>query len=113
MVVRRIGVLSLGKILGVIYAVLGLLLGGLFAVFSLFGAAMGMAQGQGNAWMGAFFGVGAVVFMPLLYGFFGFLGGIIVSAVYNAASSVMGGIELELSGVPATGAGGARGGRGP
>jgi hypothetical protein len=34
MVVRRVGVLSLGKVLGVLYALLGVIVGALFVIIS-------------------------------------------------------------------------------
>ena len=41
MIVRRVGALSCAKISGAIYALLGSIIGFLFALFSLFGAALG------------------------------------------------------------------------
>lgn len=96
MIVRRIGVLSLAKIMGAMYAGFGLIFGALFALVSLFGAAVGagLAEG-GEAWMGAFFGVGAIVFLPIFYGVLGFVGGIISAAIYNLTAGFVGGLELE------------------
>lgn len=103
MVVRSIGVFSLGKVLAVIYGFFGLVVGGFFALASFFGAALGMAQGEGQAAFGMIFGGGAIIIMPVLYAFCGFLGGIITAALYNGAAALFGGIELELSGGPTGG----------
>ncbi len=98
MMLRRIGVLSLAKIMGCVYGGLGLIFGAILAVLSLFGAAIGSAaSGSGEAWFGAIFGVGAIIFLPLLYGFFGFLGGLISGSIYNLAARLVGGVELDLS----------------
>jgi hypothetical protein len=96
-VVKRVGVISCGKVLGILYALLGLIAGGLISLFSMAGAAIGAAEGgvdQGLA--GMLFGVGAVVILPLFYGVIGFIGGIIMSAIYNLVASFTGGIEIEI-----------------
>ena len=46
--------------------------------------------------MGALFGVGAVIFMPLFYGALGFITGIITAALYNLVAGWIGGVELQL-----------------
>ena len=48
MMVRRVGVVSLGKVLGVLYALLGLIVGALFAIISLLGAAVEAANSQAS-----------------------------------------------------------------
>jgi hypothetical protein len=93
MVLKRVGVLSVGKIMGAIYAVIGLLAGGLLALFGILGASLGGSQG---ALPGAGLGLAAIVLCPLIYGVLGFIGGLIVAALYNVLAGVMGGIELDL-----------------
>ncbi|MGH9937107.1 MAG: hypothetical protein ACREAM_12720 [Blastocatellia bacterium] len=92
-VVKRVRVLSVGKVLGVLYALLGLLLGGILSLLSLAGA---VASGLDEGIAGVLFGVGAVVIVPLFYGGVGFIGGIIMAALYNLVASFIGGIEVEL-----------------
>lgn len=97
MTLKSVGVWSCGKIAAAVYGAMGLLIGAIFAVISLFGAAIGSAaSGSGEAWFGALFGVGAVIFMPLCYAFFGFIGAIIGAVIYNLAAQFVGGVELEL-----------------
>ncbi len=51
MVVRKFGVLSAGKVLGALYALLGLVVGAFTVLFSLLGAAIGAAGStDGRAW---------------------------------------------------------------
>jgi hypothetical protein len=103
--IRRVGVLSVGKVMGLVYAFLGLIGGAMVALFSTLGGAFGAAMSEetGSAMFGAMFGVGAIIIFPLLYGCFGFIGGLIGGAVYNLVSGFVGGIELELSApVPGT-----------
>lgn len=93
--ISRIGVLSLAKMLGVMYALLGIALGGILTLFSLMGAALGGRDSGGAAAM--MFGVGAVVIFPVLYGCIGFVVGLIMAPVYNLVVRIMGGLEIELS----------------
>jgi hypothetical protein len=99
MVISKIGVVSLGKVMGVTYALLGLLVGGCFALISLAGAglASGSDEGQMPAFFGAMFGVGAVIFLPIFYGVMGFIGGLIGAVIYNVVAGMIGGVELDVS----------------
>jgi hypothetical protein len=96
-IVKRFDVLSLGKVMGALYALLGLIFGALFSLMALVGAFAARGQEGAGALL---FGVGAVVMFPILYGLAGFVGGIIVAALYNLIASITGGIELELEHTP-------------
>lgn len=99
MVVKRIGVLSLGKVMGAIYGGMGLLFGLIFSFVSLLGLAFGAAlqdTGGFESMFGLLFGVGAVVLLPVFYGLMGFLAGLLTAALYNLAARFVGGLELEL-----------------
>jgi hypothetical protein len=97
MVVRSVGVLSVGKIAGIFYAAIGLIAGSFFTLFSLLGATLGaLAGGDEQAFFAVFFGVGAIIIMPLLYGLMGFVGGIITAALYNLLAAIVGGVELNI-----------------
>ncbi|MGD8395368.1 MAG: hypothetical protein PVF43_07820 [Candidatus Eiseniibacteriota bacterium] len=96
MIVRRIAPLSLARIVGLLYAIIGILAGGLVALFSLFGAAIGAANESGGAFISGLFGIGAIFFMPVLYGVLGFVGGLLVGWLYNVVAPVVGGLELTL-----------------
>jgi hypothetical protein len=90
MVINRVGPLSCAKVVGLLYAILGLVTG---AVFSLVSAGGGF-PGRGGA--GPIFGIAAVVIFPLLYGVMGFLTTLIVAWLYNALSGLVGGVEIDL-----------------
>ena len=100
MVIRRVGVLSMGKLMGVMYALIGLLLGALYALFAVVGGGAMLAMGSedgalgGGLMMGM--GLAAVVIAPIAYGILGFIGGIISAFFYNLAAKYAGGIELDL-----------------
>ncbi len=96
-VLKSIGVLSCGKVLGILYALLGLLIGLPKAFFLLIGAvaSTGSAQpGSDGLIFGTLFGVGAVIFLPILYGIIGFAGGDKAALLYNLKVRLVGGIEL-------------------
>lgn len=97
MIIRRIGVLSAAKILAALYAVLGLIAGLFISLFSLLGAAAAMGGHNAGGAMGALFGVGSILLLPLFYGALGFIGGAISAFVYNLVAGVVGGIELEVA----------------
>lgn len=97
MEIKRIGVLSVGKVFGVLYALFGLIFGAIFALFSLLGAATGAANSQGSeALVGLVFGLGSVIFLPLFYGVLGFIFGLISALLYNGVARLIGGIEIEV-----------------
>lgn len=95
MVVKRVNPLSCAKIAGVLYAIMGLLFGGLFSLFAMLGAFAGPDTGAGM--LGAVFGIGAVVFMPIFYGCMGFVMTLIAAALYNAVAGMIGGIEIDVA----------------
>jgi len=99
MILKRIDAMSCGKVLGALYALMGLVLGAIMSLISILGAVVstaGTTQGP-NAVASMLFGVGAIVLLPVFYGVMGFIGGIIGAALYNFVSSFVGGIQVELS----------------
>ena len=63
MIVKRIGPLSFAKLSGLLYAIAGLVLGGIFSLIAMAG---GFASDTaGAAGIGAIMGVGAVVVFPI------------------------------------------------
>ncbi len=97
MTIKSVRVLSLGKILGSIYAGLGLIFGVILAIVSLFGLGP-VADGAGppQALLNILVGGGAVIALPLVYGLFGFLGGLVVGTIYNFVAGIVGGLEIEV-----------------
>jgi hypothetical protein len=98
--ITRVSPVSVAKVAFVLYAVLGLIIGGIIACATLLGATLGPHTGDGSAVFGVIFGAGAVIFMPLLYGGFGALGALIGSAIYNLVAGFVGGIEVTLEPIP-------------
>jgi len=86
----------MAKIWGAMYCALGLIFGAVIAIVSAMGSAFAPASGSTPRFVTALFGVGAVVFVPLLYGFFGFIMGLLGAAIYNGLAALIGGVELDL-----------------
>lgn len=93
MVIRRFEPLSCAKIVGTIYAVLGIVFGAMFSLVSLFGA---FAGGDRSSPFIALFGVGAVIVLPIFYGMLGFVSALIGAWLYNALAGALGGIEMDI-----------------
>jgi hypothetical protein len=88
MVLNRIGPLSAAKLVAVLYAIFGLIMGAFFSIAALFRPDAG---GVGAMW-----GVAAVVIFPVLYGVLGFLVSLLTTWLYNVVAGAVGGIELDL-----------------
>ena len=87
--IEKIGVLSLAKIFGILYAIFGLILGTLFSLFSFVGI---------NAdETGLYFGAVSIITVPIIYGILGFVFGAITAFFYNIIARKVGGLEVELT----------------
>jgi hypothetical protein len=95
--VKSVGVLSLGKIMGAIYGVLGVIFMPIFLVIGITGS---IAGGKGAA-LGATGALFMAILFPILYGLIGFAAGAIGALLYNLFAKWLGGIELQLQAVPA------------
>jgi hypothetical protein len=91
---KRVAPLKAGIVLGVLYALLSLIA---VPFFMIAGAGMAaVAKQSGTAIPGAFlFGIGAI-FLPVVYGVMGFIGGVICAAIYNLVAKWTGGLEIVL-----------------
>jgi len=96
---KRIDPFQLGKMLGALYGIMGLLFVPIIFLFSAFGA---MAVNQGNhsqmrgAAFGAGMGIGVALLMVVAYAVMGFIGGIIAAFLYNILAKFVGGIRVEV-----------------
>jgi hypothetical protein len=91
---QHIAPVQLGIVLATLYGAISLIIVPFIILFFLFGA-----KSQSNA--GGFpGGIFAIILIPLLYAGAGFIGGIIVAAVYNLLARFSGGIEFTLADVP-------------
>jgi hypothetical protein len=94
MVIRRVGPLSCAKVAGVLYLIMGLVIGGMVSLFTLAGLFGGGGQG---GFMAALMGTAAVVFLPICYGVFGFVMTLILASLFNLIVGFTGGVEVDVS----------------
>lgn len=94
MIVKRIGPLSLAKISGMLYALMGLIVGAFISLFSVVGGAF--APGKDAGVVGMLFGAAAIVILPIFYGLLGFVMSLIGAALYNLVAGWVGGVELDV-----------------
>lgn len=89
---RSIAVMSSAKICAVVHAAIGILVGVIFLLVGIVGAAFAPAQQK----LGMLGIVVMAVLMPVFYGVLGFVMGALWAFVYNFAASAIGGLELEF-----------------
>lgn len=90
--IKRIAPVQLGKMLAVLYGVMGLV----FIPFLLFMsiAASQLPESQRVGMMA--FGAGFALLVPLIYAALGFIFGALGALVYNVVAKWIGGIEVEV-----------------
>jgi hypothetical protein len=91
-IVKSIGVLSVAKIMGLIYGCMGLLFAPLFLLIGM----AGVFADQNKNPLAGMVGVFLTLVMPVLYGAMGFVMGAIGALLYNLFAKLVGGFELEL-----------------
>ncbi len=94
---RSLGVLSVAKITGITYFVLGILIAMILLIIGAFSLAIAPAsQKIGTLGMIVF-----AILAPFIYGVVGFVSGALSAVVYNFVAERVGGIEFDLESVPA------------
>lgn len=98
--ITHIAPLQLGKILGILYGFMSLLI----IPFILLGAIGGaLAESGGNVANTAVAGgiiLAIAVFLPVIYAIMGFLTGVIGAWLYNIVTKWVGGMEIEFADDP-------------
>ena len=96
-VLKSIGVMSVAKIMGLLYGCMGLI----FAPIFLLVGVVGSIAGEDKTPFAGIVGIVLAVLMPVLYGVMGFVSGAIGALLYNLLSKWVGGFELQLDLQPA------------
>jgi len=91
-IVKRVGPLQAGKILGILYGAMGLLALPFFLIAMLVTSQMPAPQ-RG---IFAAFGIGMMLALPVFYACLGFVVGVIGAAIYNVIAQWVGGLEVEV-----------------
>ena len=103
MVIRRVNPVSAAKIGGVLYALLGLVIGACISIAAMtFGGMMSSLSDQSGsggpgAMVGMLFGAGAIIVMPIFYGITGFIFSLLSAFIYNVAAKMTGGLEVDAA----------------
>ena len=94
MIIKRIGPMSCAKVSGFLYALIGLIVGGILSLVAMAGGFA--SEAAGDAGLGAIIGVGAVIILPIMYGLMGFVATLIAAWLYNVAAGLVGGVEVDI-----------------
>jgi hypothetical protein len=92
--IKSIAVLRCGTVCAVLYAFLGLLEA--LLVVPIMSMAPAGSPNAFPAGMRSFFGVGAFIFLPILFAVVGFIGGLIMALLYNVVARWTGGFEVSV-----------------
>ena len=91
MVIKRIGVVSCGKLVGAMYFIIGFPMGLMIAIPSF------LREEPGPMGIpAAVFGAGLIVAFPFLYGILGFIFSVIFAFIFNVLAGFVGGLEIEV-----------------
>lgn len=94
-IVKSVGVMSVAKMMGLIYGCLGLIFVPFFLLAGL-GGMFALNSKDAFPFAGAV-GIAFTVAAPLLYGVMGFVSGVIGALIYNLVAKWVGGFEVELT----------------
>jgi hypothetical protein len=91
-IIKSVGVLSVAKMMGLIYGCLGLIAIPFFLLIGLAGSLAGKQQSP----FAGMLGLVLAFLAPILYGLMGFIMGAIGAALYNLFAKWIGGIEVQV-----------------
>ncbi len=97
MVINRVSPLSVAKLAGILYAILGLIFGAIISLIVLAGGMTPNADEPGAAAVGVIFGAAAVIVLPILYGGLSFVMALLMAALYNVTARIVGGVHVDVS----------------
>jgi hypothetical protein len=90
--IKRFAPLQFGKMLAVLYGILGLLVLPIFLIMSLLASHIPAEQRAGMM----AFGIGFAFCLPVIYAVMGFIFGVLGALIYNVVAGWIGGIEVEV-----------------
>jgi len=101
MVIRRVNPISAAKVNGVLCAILGFVIGAFWSLMIMALGSMASSSSSeglpGAGIISMLMGAGAIIILPIVYGIFGFIGGLIYAALYNLVAKWTGGLEIEAA----------------
>ena len=90
--IKRFAPLQLGKMLAILYGIMGLIFIPFFLIMSAVASQLPAQQRVGILALGA----GFAIFVPLIYAAMGFVFGALGALIYNLVAKWVGGIEVEV-----------------
>lgn len=96
MELKRVEPLSAAKIMGLMYAGMGLIFGLMFSLMMMIGGGLASQLEADTAFPSFLFGGCSALILPIFYGIIGFIGGAIGAWLYNLMAGWIGGLELTL-----------------
>jgi len=90
--IKSVGVLSVAKIMGAIYGVMGIIA----MPFVLLIGMLSSLAGDRNSQLGAVGTVAMAIVLPVFYGLLGFIMGALMAFLYNLMARWMGGIQIQV-----------------
>ncbi len=102
--IKSVGILSIAKIYGAMGFIIGLLIGLMYGLMIIAMSLIGATAGRGSEALamgggGIVVGIIAIIAIPIMYGFFGFISGLIGGLIYNIFAGIVGGIEIEVENI--------------
>lgn len=96
--IKKIDPTSLAKVMGLLYAFLGVIIGLLFAGMGSILSNLPMAEDDEAARtiINTVFGVGGIIFFPIFYGIIGLIARVITGFLYNLVAGWIGGVRIEV-----------------
>lgn len=95
--IKRINPVSVAKIYGLIMASLGLIFGVVVGFIMFFIGTFTGTDNNFDIYFGPTLGIAGFISMPLLFGFLGFLFGLLSAFIYNMLALWVGGIIIDLN----------------
>jgi|SRR6476660_1263198 len=102
--IKKLGILSVAKMQGVMGLVIGLIIGVIYGLIIIAYSLLGASILKGNSSLavgggGVDVGIVAMIAIPIIYGIIGFIGGAIGALLYNLFAGMVGGVEIEVENI--------------
>jgi hypothetical protein len=94
LVIKRFEPLSVGKVAGILYAAMCLVVGLIVSLAAMIGGSAG--RSEFGVLTGGPVGIAAILVLPIFYGVLGLIVAVIAAWLYNLAAGFVGGIEIDV-----------------
>lgn len=102
MTIKRIGILSAGKVMAMLYALMIFIFGAVFVCISVVAGMIGAVATESGEVMAVtmfgnvFIALGFMVLGPIVYGLLAGLMGMLMAFFYNMVASMVGGLKVDI-----------------